>query len=98
MRSVFAISVAAMLLTGCLAEAEMATAENGVAEFRQLMASGRHREIYSTAAEDFRQTGSEANATKFLQHVAERLGAVRHSTKQGWRVTAAPGGTMVTLS
>ena len=86
-----------MILTGCSAEAETAPAENGVAEFRQLMASGRYRDIYSAAAEDFRQTGSETTALRFLEHVADTLGPVRESTKQRWRVTTGSSGTMVAL-
>ena len=97
MRSIFAIAAAIMFLTGCSAGAEKAAAETGVAQFRQRMASGRYREIYSTSAQDFRQTSSERTAVRFLEQVGERLGPVRRSTQQGWNVTFGTNGTLVTL-
>ena len=97
MKSLFAISLAAMILAGCSVEAEMAAAENGVAEFRQMMASRRYGEIFSGPAEDSRQPASGSSAVPFLEHVAERLGPVRQSTRQGWRVTTGRDGAMVTL-
>ena len=97
MRNVIAISAAAMILAGCSAEWETAAAENGVAEFREQMASGRYRDIYSAAAQDFRQGASEATALRFLEHVADTLGPVRESSRQGWRVTTGPSGSMVVL-
>jgi hypothetical protein len=97
MKSVVAISVAAMILAGCSVEAEMAVAENGVAEFRQMMASRRYGEIFSARAEDSRQPGSGSSAVPYLEHVADRLGPVRNSTRQSWRVTTGRNGAMVTL-
>ena len=97
MKGFFALAAATMILAGCSAGEDKAAAENGVAQFRQMMASGRYHEIYSTAAADFRQTGSEATAVRFLETVANRLGPVRRSTQQGWNVNVGTGGTMVTL-
>ena len=97
MRSIFAVIAATMFLTGCSAGAEKAAAETGVAQFRQRMASGRYQEIYSTAAQDFRQTSSEGNTLRFLEQVADRLGPVRRSTQQGWNVNFGTSGTLVTL-
>lgn len=47
-------------LVACSSGEHMATAEQGVAEFRQLMQSGRFAQVYAGGSEELRKSTSEA--------------------------------------
>jgi len=90
---------AAILLAACSqTPIDTSAAERGVAQFRRLMEAQDYGAIYAGAASEFRQTGSEATALRFLEAVATRLGRVRESTRQGWRYTVNGTGSFVSLS
>ena len=63
-----------------------------------MLDAGRYHDIYAGAANEFRQSGSEQAATRFLAMVHDRLGPVRRADQRGWRVNFATGGNVVSLS
>ena len=95
-----AFLVAAMLIStgGCSAGADRAAAEQGVALFRAMVEAGDYAEIYVGAANEFRQVGPQDAALNLFHTLRDRLGPVRQSQQQGWRVDLGSGGTVVSLS
>jgi len=98
MRFLALIAAALLGLSGCSISQDKATAEAGVALFRQQLASGRYQEIYRSSGPEFRGTGSEEAGARFLQTVHERLGAVRNARQTGWRVNFNSGGSAAVLN
>jgi hypothetical protein len=98
MRKIVPIIAAALGASGCSAGADRAAAEAGVAQFHRMVEAQRYHEIYTGAADEFRRTASEEEGTRFLQMIHDRLGAVRSTSANGWRVNFTPGGNMVNLS
>jgi hypothetical protein len=92
------VAAALLAAAGCSAGPDKAAAEGGVAQFHRMLDAGRYRDIYAGAGEEFRQSGSEQAATRFLAMVHDRLGAVRRADQRGWRVNFTTGGNLVNLS
>ena len=81
-----AIGVLALPLSACSASADKEAAERGVGEFRRLLAAERYHDIYVGTSRDMQQTTSEQALTLILRGVHDRLGPVRQSDQQSWRV------------
>jgi hypothetical protein len=92
------LTALSLALAGCSAGQDKAAAEAGVQSFREMLGAGRYAEIYRAAGHEFRQTGSEESAVRFLQSVRERLGAVRSANQTGWRVNYGNGGSVTVLN
>jgi len=90
-------AAALLALSGCSAGQDKTAAEAGVAQFHRQLQAGDYHEIYRGAAAEFRQSGSENSAVRFLDTVNERLGAVQRANQQNWRVNFTSGGNMVIL-
>jgi hypothetical protein len=75
----------------------MATAEKGVAEFRQLMAAQQFANVYANGSDELRKSTSEAELTKILRALNTKLGKVKAAEKSGWNVNFHTSGTFVTL-
>jgi len=93
-----AIGLAIMLIGACSASADKEAAERGVVSFHRMFDAGRYSEIYRQAAPEFRHGAPEEAAVNFMRSVHERLGEVRRTTEQGWRVNFVGGGNVVALS
>jgi hypothetical protein len=94
--SSIAIGLAA-ILGGCSAGADKIAAEASVAQFHRMLDTGRYHDIYAVAGPEFRRAASEPESTRFLQTVHERLGRIRGSVEQGWRVNFTTAGNIVNL-
>jgi len=84
-------------LVGCSSGEHMATAEQGVAEFRQLMQSGQFAQVYAGGSEELRKSASEAEMVRILAALNSKLGSVKKAEKNGWNVNFHTSGTFVTL-
>ncbi len=98
MRFLTLILAALIGLSGCSISQDKATAEAGVARFRQQLDAGRYQEIYRTSGPEFRGTGTEEAGARFLQTVHDRLGAVSNARQTGWRVNFNSGGSVAVLN
>jgi hypothetical protein len=98
MRKSIVAAALGVAISGCSAGQDKAIGEAGVVQFHQMLDAGRYHDIYAGAANEFRQSGSEQAATRFLAMVHDRLGPVRRADQRGWRVNFMTGGTMVSLS
>jgi hypothetical protein len=92
------IAAFALILSACSAGADKSAAEAEVRRFHQMFDAGRYAEIYRQAAPEFRQSSSEEVAVNFMRSIHERLGPVRSTAQQGWRVNLVSGGNIVILS
>jgi hypothetical protein len=97
-RKLIVAAALGLAMGGCSAGQDKAIAEGGVARFHQMLDAGRYHDVYAGAADEFRQSGSEEAATRFMTLVHDRLGAVRRADQRGWRVNFATGGSVVSLS
>ncbi len=98
MRILALIAAVLVGLSGCSLSQDKATAEAGVARFRQMLDAGRYQEIYRTSGPEFRQTGSEEAGAGFLRSVHDRLGIVRNARQTGWRLNFNSGGSVAVLN
>jgi hypothetical protein len=97
MRKLIVAAALGVAIGGCSAGQDKAIGEGGVVQFHRLLDAGRYHDIYAGAANEFRQSGSEQAAIRFLAMVHDRLGPVRRADQRGWRVNFTTGGTMVSL-
>jgi hypothetical protein len=84
-------------LVACSSGEHMAAAEQGVAEFRQLMQSGQFAQVYASGSDEFRKSASEAEMVRILGALHNKLGSVKKAQKNGWNVNFHTSGTFVTL-
>ena len=94
------IMAAALAVSACSADADAdrAAVDASVAQLHQMMDAGRYHDIYSSAADEFRQSASEESATQFLRAIHDRLGAFRSSSPTGRRLDISPDRSMVSSS
>ena len=97
MRRCFWAVVVLTGLVGCSSGEHMATAERGVAEFRQLMESRQFAKVYATGSDEFRKSMSEAELVRILGALNSKLGSVKNAENNGWNVNFHTSGTFVTL-
>jgi hypothetical protein len=95
-RRIWAVIVLAGLV-GCSSGEHMATAEQGVTEFRQFMESRQFARVYAASSVEFRKTTSEAEMVRILGALNNKLGSVKNAEKNGWNVNFHTSGTFVTL-
>jgi len=91
------VGLLVLLLGGCSASADKAAAERGVGEFRRSLAAERYHDIYVASSQDMQQATSEQALTVVLRGVHDRLGPVRESDQQSWRVNFDSRGNLVQL-
>jgi hypothetical protein len=84
-------------VAGCSSGEHMATAEKGVADFRQRMAARQFANVYANGSDELRKSTSEAHMTKILGALNTKLGNVKAAEKSGWNVNFHTSGTFVTL-
>jgi hypothetical protein len=84
------------LLVGGCAESRGA-AEAGTREFRVRCARAEFSRIYKEAAPEFRNKVAEADFTKLLEAVREKLGTWQSSKPPAWTAFSGTGGRRMTL-
>lgn len=76
-----------LVVLGCnLIKEGKPAAENSIAEFHQQLNDGKYVEIYETSHKLMKDNASEEDMVKLLSAVHTKLGAVKSSTNQSWRV------------
>ena len=90
--------LAALLIAGCASPESLATVRSEISHFRDLVAMHRFRQIYSEASDDLRNTATEEQIVTMLSAIDRKLGAVKDSQDNGWKVDFRTSGTVVTLS
>jgi len=84
-------------LAGCSSGEHMATAQQGVAEFRGLMQSRQFAQVYAASSDEFRKATSEADLVRVLGALDKKLGSAKKAEPNGWNVNFQSSGTFVTL-
>jgi hypothetical protein len=88
---------AALAVGGCSFSQAKGAAEAGAVQFHQMLDAGRFHDIYAGTSDDFRRVTTEAEFSRLLQMVHDRLGAVRETSESDWRVNFSGGNDMVVL-
>ena len=96
MSSVIACCVL-FLLAACSSGEDIASAEQELPRFRELMAAAEFSKIFEESSPELKQAISEQDFVKFLESVHRKLGTVRGSERSGWRVNVGTSGTFVSL-
>jgi Protein of unknown function (DUF4019) len=86
----------ALLVGGC-SSPEISLAEKEVAQFHAMSEQGRAAEIYVRASPRFQSVGTEAEFRSYLDAVHRKLGAMRTTEKQQWRVDYNTAGRFASL-
>ena len=84
-------------LAACSSGEPMATAEQGIAELRQLTQNRQFAQVYAGSSEELCKTTSEADMVRILGALNNKLGGVKNAEKNGWKVNFHHSGTCVTL-
>lgn len=93
----YAVLAVVAALVGCSSGEHVASAEQGVAEFRQLMDGKEFSTIYAKASDELRKSANEAELTGILRVLHARLGPVKSAQRSKWNVNFHSSGTFVTL-
>ncbi len=72
-------------------------AERAVERFHAQLNAEQYHDIYTQAAEEFRNGSSDEDLTKLLSAIHRKLGNVTASNQVGWRVNYTPAGTIVAV-
>lgn len=72
--------------------------QKGVDDFHKLYNAGKYAEIFASADPDFGKAITLPDFQKFLDVVQRKLGKVKSSSEDGWRVNSLNGRTYVSLS
>jgi hypothetical protein len=71
--------------------------ESAVVQFHNQFNAGEYKEIYNQADEGFRNAAKETDVMALFEAVRRKLGTVKQSNQNGWRINSTPTGTTVTL-
>lgn len=96
MRRLFPI-VAAIGLASCSQGASKQAAENEVVTFHANLNANKLAEIYAGTDPQFKEAASADQFGKLLTAVSTKLGPVKKSSLQNWRVNFGTSGGTVTL-
>lgn len=75
----------------------MKLAEGEVSEFHRLFETGQAAEIYLKASPQFQKAGTSAEFLAYVSAVRRKLGAMRSTEKQTWRVDYNTAGRFASL-
>lgn len=92
---VVAFSVA--LLAGCSMSKDTALAQAQISVFHSEYDAGSFQQIYLSSSLDLQKLASERDFVKLLGAINRKLGNVKTSTQQTWKVASTTSGTFVTV-
>lgn len=98
MKRTILIGFIAIILTACTQSANTKAAENEVTRFHAEMAGKDSAQIYSRADPQLQAVTSADQFNKLIDAVATKLGPVKESKLQSWRVNVGTGGSTVILA
>ncbi|WP_125461537.1 MULTISPECIES: hypothetical protein [Rhodomicrobium] len=93
--TLFSLLAALLLLAGCSSGESLKAAEAGVAHFRALTAAKQFDAIYAEASDEFKQATTAADLGKLLTMFDQKLGPLKSTEPNGWRVNHTPTTTTV---
>jgi major membrane immunogen (membrane-anchored lipoprotein) len=96
-RRLCGLLVAALLIAGCSSSQDFDAAKAGIARFRELMAAQQFDQIYSEASDDLKKATTSQNLVRLLAAIDRKLGAVKSTQADGWKINYNPSGTTVQL-
>lgn len=69
-----------------------------MSKFHAQLDAEQYHDIYAQASPEFRNSGSEADLTRFFSAVHRKLGKVQRSNEQGFFVNFTTSGKIATLT
>jgi hypothetical protein len=97
-RALILLAVLALAVSGCSMSAAKTAAEQGVDKFHTMLDGGQFDQIYSDATVDCKRITTEHDFVALLSAIHEKLGTVRSSKEENWRVNLDTKGTLVVLT
>jgi hypothetical protein len=85
------------IVGACANGQDTRAAEKVVTTFREQMATAALGDIYDAAAADWKKAVSRSDSDAFLGAVNRKLGAVKSTTRTGWRDNYSTDGHVVIL-
>ncbi len=86
-----------VLLAGCSMSKDTALAQAQISVFHSEFDAGSFQQIYLTSSPDLQKVASERDFVKLLGAINRKLGNVKTSTQQTWKVASTTSGTFVTV-
>jgi Protein of unknown function (DUF4019) len=88
-----------LLVFGCSAgEAKKSAETDAVPTFHAQYDRSDFEAIYKNARDEFREATSRDDFEKFMSAVRRKLGKVKSSSRQTWKVNVGTGGTRIVLT
>lgn len=87
-----------ILVLGCSASANVATAERAVIHFHELADSGRFIEIFEQSSDELKNASTQSAFVALLEAVHHKLGNTKSSLNQSWGISYHESGTLITLT
>lgn len=85
MKPLLALAPLLLVLTACDPGKDGDAVDKEVVRFHQAFDESRYDQIYDEAAPVFQQTKPKADLIHFIDVVHQKLGAVKSSSRSGWR-------------
>lgn len=92
------IAAAFTTLSGCSMSEDTSVAEQAVPRFHALLNAGKFEEIYNASSEDIKKATKQQDFIALLEAVHRKLGEVKSSERQAWKVNYQTSGTFVSLT
>ncbi len=89
---------AALVLASCSLGQDASLAKAQIAHFREQMAAQQFDQIYAEAAGEFKSKTSEQDFVTLLAAFERKLGGVKSTKENGWKVNYITTGNFATLS
>lgn len=77
---------------------DTSVAEQAVPRFHALLNAGKFEEIYNASSEDIKKATKQQDFIALLEAVHRKLGEVKSSERQAWKVNYQTSGTFVSLT
>lgn len=97
-RLLLLLTFLAIALSACSMSADTTAAEQAVPKFHALLDAGRFAEIYESSSAELRKASSQQDFVALLESVHRKLGNMKSSVKQGWKVNYRTSSTFVSLT
>ncbi len=93
----FAAVILAVVLAACSNSADKRAAEQAVVDFHEMLDASQFDAIYVGSAQDLKNAVKQEEFVTFLQAVHRKLGNLKSTVPQGWRINYQTSGTYVSL-
>ena len=93
----FVAVILAVVLAACSNSADKKAAEQAVVDFHEMLDASQFDAIYVGSAQDMKNAVKQEEFVTFLQAVHKKLGNLKSTVPQGWRINYQTSGTFVAL-